>query len=1174
MIRTKFTLAIGLIFICFTNYAQTELWGMTGAGGTFNRGTIFKTDGSGNNQTIEYNCTKIAGESPACTQLIQATDGKLYGMTSAGGILTGTLGVLFQYDPTTNIYTHKVDFNGINGSAPKASLIQAADGKLYGMTPDGGINYAGVLFQYDPVTNIYSKKIDFSTTNGRTPNGSLTEAVDGKLYGLTQYGGGGSSGVLFQYDPVTNVYTKKVEFMVAGTGKYPRGSLVEAQNGKLYGTTKNGGVNNKGVVFEYDPLTGIYTETFDITVAGGVMENSMVAASDGKLYGMTAGGGTNSKGVIFQYDPSTQTWVTTFNFDGAAHGSEPRSSLMQASDGKLYGMTYSGGINDLGTFFQYDPVTASVTKLVDYDMSVGKYPEGTLMQASNGKLYGMVKYGGNGYGSIFEYGIATTSYITKLSFGESKEGSQPNGSLIKASDGKLYGTMQMGGSAALGVIFQYDPATHSYTKKIDFLGSSNGKVPKSSLMQASDGMLYGMTSTGGTGNGGVLYQYDPTTNTYVVKVNFTGAANGATPQSALIQATDGYLYGLTFDGGANSYGTLFRYDIAASTYTKMVDFDGVAKGQWPTGPLVQASDGNLYGHTLSGGANNVGVLFQFNPVNNTFTKKMDFIATNGSLPTCLMQAANGKLYGMTQTGGANNVGVIFQYDVTTNTYVKKIDLVMANGGYPMGGLTQASDGNLYGLTSSGGTKSIGTMFQYDPVANIYTKKFDFDTTNGGQPFLTNLLEITASPVISTNTINLVNCAGGAVNVPFTISSGTFSPGNVFTAQLSDALGSFTSPVPIGSLTATTAGTVNAVIPMVITAGNNYRIRITSSIPAVTGSDNGSSLSINECVWPGDANSDGTTDNLDILELGLHYAQTGAPRASSSNAWQSYFANNWVGTITNGKNLNHSDCNGDGVINDDDTLAIYNNYGLTHAFKPAQTTMVNPQLSIVPDQPMVTKGNWGTASVYLGNTSNPINDINGIAFTVDFDNTLIEPNSIYIEYQNSFMDAGQNLHFQKLDFANSKLFTASTHTLSNNVSGDGKIATLHYQILSSLTTDQVLSIGLSQVNQSDATGTIIPLTSGTGTLMAIGASVGLQETASGGYIVVSPNPTNGILNINLSAISQNTKAELYNAVGALMMTESLSNKTNTITIADLSAGLYFVKVIENDKVVAVKKVVKE
>ncbi|MBI3517852.1 MAG: T9SS type A sorting domain-containing protein [Bacteroidetes bacterium] len=324
------------------------------------------------------------------------------------------------------------------------------------------------------------------------------------------------------------------------------------------------------------------------------------------------------------------------------------------------------------------------------------------------------------------------------------------------------------------------------------------------------------------------------------------------------------------------------------------------------------------------------------------------------------------------------------------------------------------------------------------------------------------------------------------------------------------------------------------------------------------------------VWPGDANSDGFTDNLDVLELGLHYTQTGTPRATQSNAWQSYFSNNWTGTITNGKNMNHSDCNGDGTINDDDTLAIYNNYGLTHAFKTAQTTTVNPQLSIVPDQPYVIKGTWGTSSIYLGDASANIVNINGVAFTVDFDNTLIEPNSIWIEYPTSFINsANQNLHFRKLAFANSKLFTATTHTVNNNVSGFGKIAILHYKIKSSLVTDEVLNIGLSLANQSDVTGIISPLTAGTETLMAIGASVGLQEL-NGNVVSVSPNPTNGPLIINSKAEFQ--KIEVVSVTGQVLLSETPTAITHTLHLENFANGIYFVNVYQNNRIVKREKVV--
>lgn len=439
--------------------------------------------------------------------------------------------------------------------------------------------------------------------------------------------------------------------------------------------------------------------------------------------------------------------------------------------------------------------------------------------------------------------------------------------------------------------------------------------------------------------------------------------------------------------------------------------------------------------------------------------------------------------------------------------------------------------------------------------------------------------ISVSPVTTTSYSLTGTSATGCINTAVkTISVSAFSLPTITIASSSNS-------VCLGSSSILTASGANTYAWNTGAAVSGITVNPSvSSTYTVTGTDinncyDTQTVSItvdNTCadVWPGDANSDGAADNLDILELGLHYSQTGSARANVSNNWQSYFAINWTGAITNGKNVNHSDCNGDGTIGDDDTLAIYNNYGLTHTFRTAQTTTVNPQLSIVPDQSMVVKGNWGTASVYLGDAVTPINNINGIAFTVDFDNTLIEPNSIYIEYQNSFIDASQNLHFRKLDFASGKIFTATTHTLSNNVNGYGKIATFHYQVLSTLATDQVLNIGLSQANQADASGIIIPLTTGTGTVMAIGASVGVKENAGSEAILVSPNPAHDVLNISFTKLSQNTSIALYNSIGALVLTEKVNDKVQMINTAALSNGLYFIKVLENNKVILMQKIVKQ
>ena len=468
----------------------------------------------------------------------------------------------------------------------------------------------------------------------------------------------------------------------------------------------------------------------------------------------------------------------------------------------------------------------------------------------------------------------------------------------------------------------------------------------------------------------------------------------------------------------------------------------------------------------------------------------------------------------------------------------------------------------------------GTVFEalsicLDPSENIYvTGQFNYqvsfnnweassilDCPSVEDAFICKMYQCNqpTDPVNITSASNLSVCVG---------SSATLSVSSTYTVNWYNSLWSSTS-IGTGTVLITptlSAGTTTFYAEAISCAPSASRTAITVTINANCAD-----------VWPGDANSDGTADNLDVLELGLHYTQTGPSRVSISNTWQSHFANNWTGTITNGKNLNHSDCNGDGTVNNSDTLAIYNNYGLTHAFKPAQTNTVNPQLSIVPDQPMVTKGTWGTASIYLGDATTSIDNINGVAFTVDFDNTLIEPGNVWIEYQNSFIDASQNLYFRKLDFPNSKLFTASTHTVSNTVSGFGKIATLHYKVISTLTIDDTLDISLINANQSSSTGIISPLTSGSCSLRTL--AVGIRENFTNRNISISPNPTNGVLNISFNFISQNTKIEIYSSIGALVLSEGMNNKNNTINLSDLSSGIYFMKVLEGNKETAVKKVVK-
>ncbi|HSN09776.1 MAG TPA: choice-of-anchor tandem repeat GloVer-containing protein, partial [Hanamia sp.] len=384
----------------------------------------------------------------------------------------------------------------------------------------------GVIFSFDPSNTGYTKLSDFDNTNGASPFGSLMQANNGKLYGLTSFGGAGIKGVIFSFDPLSSIYAKLKDFGINEDGRYVYGSLVLADNGKLYGMANEGGSSDAGVIFSYSPSTSTYTKLKDFDYIDGANPyGSLIQASNGKLYGMTAFGGLDDAGVIFSFDPSTSIYTKLKDFD-IVNGTNPTGRLLQASNGKLYGMTVYGGSSDNGVLFSFDPSTSTYTKVLDFDGINGSNPYGSLVQKNDGKLYGMTAYGGtNDYGVIFVFD-PTAYTFGKLKDFDGTNGSHPSGNLVPANDGKLYGMTVLGGSSDAGVIFSFVPSS-TYTKLKDF-DNTNGSAPYGSLTRASDGNLYGMTAYGGSIDAGVIFSFDPLTSTYTKLRDFDNT-NGANP---------------------------------------------------------------------------------------------------------------------------------------------------------------------------------------------------------------------------------------------------------------------------------------------------------------------------------------------------------------------------------------------------------------------------------------------------------------------------------------------------------------------------------------------------------------------------------------------------------------------------------------------------------------------
>ncbi|WP_274474905.1 choice-of-anchor tandem repeat GloVer-containing protein [Mangrovimonas aestuarii] len=675
--RISFFIALIITFSCLNLNAQNEeLWGMTHRGGVDDAGVIFRADLEGGNQMLRHEFGRNQGGGPMYTKLLEASNGKLYGLTVNGGEHDD--GVLFEYDAVLGSYIKRWDFDDesdVSGGNPYGSLIEASNGKLYGMTHNGGVHNAGVIFEYDPVSNTLSKKWDFDYINGGGPFGSLIEASNGKFYGMTYGGGENYQGVIFEYDLINNIYIKKYDFNDVD-GIYPRGNLLEAVDGILYGMTSSGGSNGFGVLFEFEINTGNYNVELD--------------------------------------------------FDGANLGRMPMGSLIQSSNGKLYGMTYQGGTSNYGVLFEYNHVDDIFAKKVDFVGTNGRSPYGDLLEANNGNLYGVTAQGGtggSGYGTLFEFDITNSELNVKEYFELIETGANPYGSLMQATNGKLYGMAQQGGVAVTylgwgegssGVLFEYDLFAEELIKRIDFNAPDNfGGMPSGDLLQASNGKLYGLTKYGGNYGNGVLFEIDPVTHDYVKKVDFDGNYMGKFPDgNSLIEASNGKLYGMTKSGGIYGFGVFFEYDFDSNSFIKHLDFDGVNTGQYPNGSLIEASNGKLYGLTQSGGVNSFGVLFEFNTATNTYIKKLDFDGVNlGQYPNGnLVEALNNKLFGVTSSGGVNNYGVLFEYDFNTNTLAKKYEFDFVNRG-PQG-VALSSEGKLYGATAAFSFSFFGSYYKY------------------------------------------------------------------------------------------------------------------------------------------------------------------------------------------------------------------------------------------------------------------------------------------------------------------------------------------------------------------------------------------------------------------------------------------------------------------------------
>jgi len=340
----------------------------------------------------------------------------------------------------------------------------------------------------------------------------------------------------------------------------------------------------------------------------------------------------------------------------------------------------------------------------------GPLPQGPLVQAADGMLYGVTRAGGRwDKGSVFQ---ATTSGEVKWLYSFPRIGTgpwQPSTGLAWGNDGNLYGPTWRGGKAnGWGTVYRIT-VDGQLTVVHEFAGGHDGEGADTRLLLASDGNLYGTTSYG-LECCGTIYRVTGAGEFQVVHEFVPAEGEGPGP---LTEARDGLLYGTTLRGGAHGWGTIYRM-------TKEGDLEVLHNFEFsPGGPvlagsdLLQLADGSFLGTSHQGGIARRGTVYRMTPDGEvSVVHSFLGLPSEGAYPSGLIRARNGYFYGTTSGGGANNYGTVFRMR-PDGSVLTLHSFSGPDGGGPCSELLEAADGLLYGLTCNSGKKEGGTMYRIE-----------------------------------------------------------------------------------------------------------------------------------------------------------------------------------------------------------------------------------------------------------------------------------------------------------------------------------------------------------------------------------------------------------------------------------------------------------------------------
>lgn len=817
------------------------LYGETYSGGPSNCGCIFKVATNGAGYTVLHYFVGGDGANPE-GGLLEGSDGCLYGSTYNGGVYK--LGCIFRLNKDGSSYSTLKNFTGTGGDGanPSAALLEATNGLLYGTAYCGGAYTNGNIFSINKNGSGYALLLSFTHTNGANPSTALLQGSDGRLYGVTDSGGTWTNGTVFALSLDGTGFTNLWQFTgTNGDGGNPFSSVIEGNDGALYGTTYLGGVSNAGTVYKLGKDGSGYSVLLSFSgVAAGDGENpfaSLKLGGDGVLYGTTQLGGTNGGGTVFKLNPDGGGYAVVHHFTGASgEGRYPQSALVETADGPLYGTTASGGNGEGGTLFKLDKDASGFTTIKGFYIFSGGdgfYPADPLLAGSDGGLYGTTVKGGEyNAGTVFKISADGSAYQLLYSFGASPgDGTDPRGGLVECLDGRLYGATYSGGASNAGTIYCLNKDGTDHGVLLSFGSNTNdARAPYGGLLQAGDGRLYGTTVLGGTNLAGTVFRITTNGTAYAILRSLGGTANSPTnPYCRLIEYPTGTLYGTSAYGGTNKMGAVFRLNEDGSGLAMLRSFNQDTNGWRPLAGVTRASDGMLYGTTyLSSGTANAGTLYRIATNGTSFGVVQ--ILSLGICRAAVLEAIDGTLYGIACGTGSQGYGAIFssQKDGTSFATSRTFGSTSGDGLFPKSRLMQAGDGSIFGTTGAGGS-GWGTVY-VQPQRPFVLAQPQTQVLLAGESAL---LSIAAAgcPAPACQWLFNGSALGNATNGVLSLNPVNLAQAGSYQVIISNTVGSVTSAVVLVSAYDFNWGTNESCFTVAGALGSGYRIDYLDNLAA-------------------------------------------------------------------------------------------------------------------------------------------------------------------------------------------------------------------------------------------------------------------------------------------------------------------------------------------------------